>query len=411
MGIINEITKEEMAMFDYYRNNYAGGKDRYFVSGEKLLAKAWEPNKSRYLYTLLGNSLIHKEKITYELPEDKIIENITNLFYDVRHNSRLFLNEFEAWRQANAEYLNKSDCFWDIAYLISPVILSQNVYTGETFYVYGPDDQVVKVQNGCKPVKTLLKVLNMWGGLEHQEDFRTEVSVVLTQKKLTGELCLSIHPLDYATMSDNDHNWSSCMSWQETGCYCAGTVEMMNSEAVLVGYLASGDMAIGYNRWNSKMWRELFIVSPKMICGVKGYPYQSPGLVEASLKVIAKLAKENLGWEYDDKVIPFEHANWFDYAHKEGEPEHEYCLSFKTDTMYNDFGTITHYCSIASNWDGNKDENGGRKKFVFNYSGPRQCMNCGSLDEDFDERCSQNRNQRFGSGIGERLETCAQACS
>ena len=60
------------------------------------------------------------------------------------------------------------------------------------------------------------------------EDFRIAQSLVTNQANLKGYITLSIHPLDYMTMSDNNCGWDSCMSWQEEGCYRQGTVEMMN---------------------------------------------------------------------------------------------------------------------------------------------------------------------------------------
>ena len=71
------------------------------------------------------------------------------------------------------------------------------------------------------------------------EEIRLAHSQIFNTNKMTGTLCLSIHPLDYATASDNDNGWSSCMSWRDDGCYRMGTVEMMNSPMVICAYFAS----------------------------------------------------------------------------------------------------------------------------------------------------------------------------
>ncbi len=414
MSIVNALTTKELEMFDSYRDTYMGTSEGYFAPSAELLEAAWAPQKERYLYPLLGNSLIYQEPITYELSEDRILDKIYKLFSNVNSATSQFVREFNAWRDENEAVLKETGCEWYINFLFSPPVLAQNVYNGLTFYVNCPNGKVVKVQQGCRPVKTLLRILNMWGGLPHQDAFREEVSVVLTQRRLRGTLSLSIHPLDYATMSDNNNDWSSCMSWQEEGCYRAGTVEMMNSEAVVVAYLSNTTMDMpGRNTWNSKMWRQLFVVSPKGIFGVKAYPYQNEHLTDSALYALAKLAKENLGWQFDEKVIAFDHNSWFKYAHTPGGEEHDYCLSFRTNTMYNDFGTITHRGLIASNWDGNVNEDGSPKRFIFNYSGARQCMACGSTDVDFNDSvdliCYECDGTIYCSHCGERVYDIGEA--
>lgn len=408
MSIINALTTEELKMFDAYRIAYANGNCTANVPSAEILEAAWAPQKERYLYPLLGHSLIYQEPITYELSEERILDKIYGLFLDSNSATAQFVREFNEWRNANIETLKETGSEWYVDFLLSPPILAQNVYNGLTFFVNCPNGKVVKVQQGCRPVKTLLRILNMWGGLPHQDAFREEVSVVLTQKRLHGTLCLSIHPLDYATMSDNNNDWSSCMSWEGDGCYRAGTVEMMNSEAVVVAYLSNTTMSMpGDGTWNSKMWRQLMVVSPKGIFGVKAYPYQNEHLTDAALHALANLAEQNLGWKFDENTIAFDHNSWFEYAHAEGEEPHQYCFSFKTGAMYNDFGTIKHRAIIASDWNGNVNEDGSPKKFIFNYSGPRQCMSCGSLDGYFNDTvdlaCQDCDDTCYCSNCGERI--------
>lgn len=105
-----------------------------------------------------------------------------------------------------------------------------------------------------------MKALKQLNGILHFmdddefEEFRICQSMCTNTTALEGKLCLSIHPLDYMTMSDNACDWSSCMSWQEDGCYRMGTVEMMNSPCVIVAYLESSH-PMYFSReatWNSK---------------------------------------------------------------------------------------------------------------------------------------------------------------
>lgn len=160
------------------------------------------------------------------------------------------------------------------------------------------------------------------------EDFRIAVSQALNQKRLSGNLTISIHPLDYMTMSDNESNWLSCTSWTNDGCYKAGTIEMMNSPSVVVAYLESKKpMAIGPYSWNNKKWRCLFIVEDDFIFAVKSYPYSNATLEKEALRLIAKTVNfpstniQSISWEEDGRCLVTSRRK-IDY--------------FNTNLMYND---------------------------------------------------------------------------
>jgi hypothetical protein len=107
-------------------------------------------------------------------------------------------------------------------------------------FVSPKDGSKVTITLGMKFMKALGKVVEAYNlDQEMFEEFRIAHSQILNDKKLSGRLCLSIHPLDYMTMSDNESDWGSCMSWREGGCYRRGTVEMMTSPVVVVAYLKS----------------------------------------------------------------------------------------------------------------------------------------------------------------------------
>ena len=140
---------------------------------------------------------------------------------------------------------------------------------------------------------------------EEYEAFRIWHSMLFNSAKMTGNLCLSIHPLDYITMSENDEGWSSCMNWHDEGCYRRGTIEMMNSKYVLVAYVKSENNEIymgNDNHWNSKKWRSLFYLDKDIITSIKGYPYQHPALVKVIIEKLEELAEANLGYMYGHKL-------------------------------------------------------------------------------------------------------------
>jgi hypothetical protein len=212
-------------------------------------------------------------------------------------------------------------------------------------------------------------------GLEGFEDFRICHSQIHNQKKLKGELTISIHPFDYWTMSDNDCDWDSCMNWRETGGYRSGTVEMMNSPYVVVAYLSSKEpMRLAGGEWNNKKWRQLFIVNKDVVYGIKDYPYHNENISRCVAMWLRDLAKENMGWEYTtSEPINWKEANSFVSPNN---PEKNFRIGFSTNNMYNDTGTNNYHPIFVGIETGVYTENW-NPYININYSGKGQCVSCG----------------------------------
>ena len=156
------------------------------------------------------------------------------------------------------------------------------------------------------------------------------MSTLTNSASVEGTLCISIHPLDFMTMSDNNYNWTSCMSWMNCGCYRAGSVEMMESPIVVCGYLEGAEPfhPVGDDRtWSNKKWRELFIVDHDVLAGIKGYPYCSDTLEDACMDFIAEIVKDCFGWTYGETQI-YKGGDYFGIGGTD-------CW-FETTLMYND---------------------------------------------------------------------------
>lgn len=261
--------------------------------------------------------------------------------------------------------------------LCSTTTLAANIYNGPTIEIPLPTGKNLKINHGCRVVKMLGKLVEAFGfDTKEFEEYRIHHSQILNQKRLKGTLCLSIHPLDYITMSDNDSDWESCMSWENNGCYRQGTVEMMNSECVVVAYLeAEKPMRLsnaGY--WNNKKWRELYIVHPQVITNVKGYPYCNSNLTAEVLKWLSSLVEKSGVFgknAYKNKIY-----HWDSVDHDELYDETKVTIRFSTNYMYNDFGHNYQYCMIGSNVEY-------KQHIYINYSGASECMLCGELDPEF----------------------------
>jgi hypothetical protein len=194
-------------------------------------------------------------------------------------------------------------------------------------------------------------------------DFCTEFSKVINTTTIKGNLVLSIHPLDYMTMSDNECNWTSCMNWKNNGCYHAGTVEMMNSTSVIVAYLENENKKMAMpngGKWSNKKWRELFIVTNQGAVGIKPYPYFNP---ELEKEVLLKI-----------KTLYSEPENFSDIRHSCEFDGNYYTNGF----MYNDFGTRDdeghpYICRITNGLEVYLPE------LDFCYGGTVTCLACGEI--------------------------------
>lgn len=214
------------------------------------------------------------------------------------------------------------------------------------------------------------------------ETYRVWQSQCLNVKKITGTLCLSIHPMDYLTMSDNNYGWHSCLNWTNTkvGEFRAGTLEMLTSPYVIIAYLKGKKPwnPCGPDResWNNKKWRQLFIIHPQVIAGIKGYPYQANNLTRLILNKLNALC----GNVYGDIQDTYDTGCKFQDKY----------LYFYTNAMYNDTDSNDFLYMTAKQPDESDFDDVRPDEVSLNYSGPAYCLECDTtfvLDSNYDE-CS-----------------------
>lgn len=351
----------------------------------EYVLRYWNSEKMG-LFKMFGENLIISKEVAIAKEIGDMEREIGDLLYyrGDEQSMRPFYNNMN--RAVDMYWSDMGVNRWTIMDLFASYCLAKNVYEGDSFTVNVPNGgKPIQVQRGCKPVKILGKIAAAYK-VEGFEEFRLCHSRVLNQKMLKGELCLSIHPMDYMTMSDNDYDWDSCMSWRNGGCYRRGTVEMMNSDCVVVAYLrGKEDMRFYDKYWNNKKWRQLFIVKPECVVGIKGYPYQHDGLATECVNWLCELAEKNNGWEYKKEVYTMSHESWFKV---DGE---DWKYVFYCDTMYNDFGnSCDHKIRVTAN-----PAQVYEHKYEINYSGREVCMYCGEdgsrVDFDGEEPLTCNR--------------------
>ena len=401
--LIEKLSSEELAMMDTWRRWHAWSQESSSRNGSYVpmahILREWELRKGEYLINLFGDELKLTKHLHYKKSQEELQEEISEMMQEYSSYGRVERNGYEFTRAWNKYMYNNRFTFNDnqengFRRLMSDDCLISNVYDGYSFEVETRDGKPFRINRGCKVSKALGKLANIFD-LPGWEDFRICHSQILNQKDLGGELTISIHPLDYMTMSDNTYGWESCMSWEQEGGYRQGTVEMMNSRSVVVAYLSGQDeMSIGDGTWNSKKWRQLFVVDRNIIAGVKDYPYHNENLGLEVVKWLKELATKHLGWTYEE-IIPFSFGGkrvHLDYLPIE---KNDFSLEFNTGCMYNDFGCLdSHWMCFSDKINpdeirGTNSEEHFRNTYLcIDYSGHSQCMICGSLDSDLeDESC------------------------
>ena len=208
------------------------------------------------------------------------------------HNSELFATLHTRAMDAIQKY-NSLGRTWRLLDALNNVNnwVENKYLSTEDIEIFLPTYKTYTLRAGCKLFKAYQTIAKKFGFLDVFEPVRLKHSMILnTPSKEFITLHLSIHPIDYLTASLNKNNWRSCMRW-DGGEFREGVIEMMNSPYVVVAYTSSDHefLDFGVNKWNSKTWREFFIVCPQGIFGIKGYPNWSKDLEHATLNWLREL--------------------------------------------------------------------------------------------------------------------------
>lgn len=394
---------EKLTELDKRRiENYIEYNVGYLTSPLEEILAPWDEAKSKYLSKIFGDKLIIKEQIFFEEGFSDISDKIYEMIWSDKRCEK-FREEisniyYEEWYK-NFSYNSPerhyycfvaSHLFNEYTFYTNAVSISNYAEKGKKYFDLPIKNKIYRIQENMKPMRIISKIAQEYGigmipdenGVSDFEYFRRMHSRCLNTKILSGELCLSIHPLDYMTMSDNNCGWDSCMSWVNNGEYKQGTVEMMNSPCVVVGYLARNtpycwgcsDDREEEKCWNNKKWRCLFIVDKDFIINVKGYPYENDNLVKAAIAKLTELA----GWG-NTKSVKYE---YFDLdTHKRDRIPcvingRDIAIDFATQAMYNDFGSCNHFIVL------NPKGEGAIINYSYLYSGVSECVRCGNTDPD-----------------------------
>jgi hypothetical protein len=147
------------------------------------------------------------------------------------------------------------------------------------------------------------------------ENLQNAASMIIQEDKIEGTLCLSVHPLDFLSTSENNHNWRSCHALD--GEYRAGNLSHMIDKATIICYLKSNREEVLPNfptevKWNSKKWRVLFYFSEQwdMVFAGRQYPFTTEtGLDFVKNKVFPKAQLGEFSHWTDKKYRDFKEGD------------------------------------------------------------------------------------------------------
>ena len=345
MNLFNLLSEKDLQMLDDYRLELMGGKTEEPRADLEYVLRFWKGNK-QFLFHLLGDNLIYKVPVEFNC---EIIDQ--KAAYEIGYDLGGWMYDF-----CERYYPEEEGTLGVIGSLFTPMCLKTNrviLPINQETFTFDPiqtnSKNSLRIRRDSKVTKTILKILKFFEQQtgeapkqEYVDEFLKSYSTIKSFTHLEGNLCFSIHPLDYLTMSDNEANWKSCLSLRNKGDYCSGAIEMMNHGNILMVYIESTNskMKIGENEWNNKIWRELFYVDPNFVVNIKSYPLISEEITTTALEEFAKLANKQKDLNYVNEGFSLVSSVIEDGEKSVRKRWIDICFS----RMYNDFDTAqTHH--------------------------------------------------------------------
>ena len=296
-----KLTEKDMKIMNEYNLNYGSGSETV----PHHILHHWQDGKSKHLFKLFGDKLIHEKEITYGLSSEdyeRVLlsdEDFKSFKKDVCDKYRMS-NSFDSGKLL-LKYCS-ADEEWKVYNNLVTLVQSSRLISNKCEF---SSDMVLngrryKITEKDKTLRTLRKLLIAleYDRMDLFEKMQTAVSKIIDKKELkVATLCISIHPMDYFTMSDNSHGWSSCMSWMDEGSHHEGTIGCLGGEDCVVAYIKS-DNPWGEIGWTSKKWRQLIAINPDGIITNRHYPEYRLDVQNQAVEMLRELAQANTGWEY-----------------------------------------------------------------------------------------------------------------
>ena len=399
------MIKENLEKFFNYYIETTNKIENRELNGLDTFVKAYK-TRNEELYNLLGRQLVYKFPVEVSL-DVKDIEMMLN------KDERFNLYCYDIWHKLDAffkshNYYSEDEKNVIIDFFGEEKYYATNIYSGPEFYF-----EDVIIRSGCKMLKhcqIILKKIKY--NKDKIEEYINYVSTFRNQSKLTGNLCISIDPIDFLTASTNKCGWTSCYDLfhpAQMGYNAAANLEYLFNKNCVIAYLESKKpMMLGDLECSNKKWREYFYINNEVIVNISGYPYKNDRLTRLVLDKLKELAEINWGLknyyteepllfikgkseETDIQVVPFFSSDTNIYEDEYNNPEHpHYCYLHISDredyfTQLNPYDVyILDFTKfIVCPFCGRVNEKVAETSIACtNCAGDTFCRNCGYADDE-----------------------------
>lgn len=232
------------------------------------LFAAWEKNKKFFIEYFHGN-------LIYTYPEEQTFVMSDEDKESQFQSFKLLMFDDEYYEPNLSQFLESISC--------------KEFFNNSTVKDYYYDDNK-KVPKGMKVIKAFKHFITNKERLRQVQD---KASELIQQQEIKGYVHISVHPLDYLSLSENAHNWTSCHGL--FGDCRAGNFSYMADASTAIVYIADKEHRKISNfpiEWNSKKWRMLLHFSADRMMVFAGRPY--PFSIQSAKEFINSHLLKNL---------------------------------------------------------------------------------------------------------------------
>lgn len=237
----------------------------------------WQTNKT-YLHKFLGEQLIYKSEPFLGVATDELVDEAFSNFIqeleDLANSFQSSNNDIISLIRVTSFNVNKEGFLNNI--------LTYG-YASPDYYDFPKPKNAFYIEEDSKYSKSMKFFIKEKEMLRRIQDLYSTYTQKLTTNKKMMNVYLSIHPLDYLTVSENKYGWRSCHALSD-GDYRGGNFNYMVDKTTLVAYIMEDKdenlfndtyWPMGDVQWNSKIWRCLVHLNEKGIIINTQYPYKS----------------------------------------------------------------------------------------------------------------------------------------
>ena len=282
---IGEITQQVASVI-----SFSQGFNMPLYGLDKLISN-WLDAKKDFI-ELLDGKLIYEypQEITFSLNDDAKKRKFESFVDDLNEKYELYsLVGFMDRISVEEFFQNKLNQ----SYTIGNITVPEGMKTVKAFKFFISDSDLLRI-------------------------IQDDASRIIQENVCKGRFCLSVHPLDFLSASENNHNWRSCHALD--GDYRAGNLSVLMDNSTIMCYLRSDNQE--YLRmfpnsvpWNSKKWRMwlYFSTDKNMIFAGRQYPFTA----DSALPLLRKEILPELTGSYWTKFTDLQITATFpdDYNH------------------------------------------------------------------------------------------------